>query len=462
MALPGTAALLLLQFVTGFGCLLRAGAVEGRPRILTAGLSMILGMGVASTGVFVAELARIPLNAYSIYGVNALLALAAAYPFSATLRTGRQHFSRPFRDVSPCGVVTLAIVLFLMAPAAWLAYYVPVSAYDAIAGPDLVAKYAVQEGRIASSLFHDLEGNLSNQPFYAPFVMLMQIQYRIVGNPFGQVWLPVMALAFIGVVYSRVRMETHGVIAGLLTVLFVMIPEMYFYTTSVLTDYSNAVFFGCAVLLLHDYLKTRQGGNLALASVLMGLACFTRIDTIVHAGLGIAFTGLYMTVRRTGPFVPAKVLKCMGGMLLVSFAFFVVWNVLYIRAFLPASPSVGEQLHFDLFHPAKVLANMREINRKLIFGTIFYGYIIPIFTAWLVVSAVVTRTIRPVLILLWIAALYIGFVVILGLFPSAVVEFTVKRGFFKLFPLMVFYMAASHQHSPGDQQVDRNPADVDN
>lgn len=461
MALPGTAALLLLQSAVGFGCLLRVGAVEGRPRILTAGLSMILGMGISSTGVFLAEMAGIPLNAYSIFGVNLLLAIAATYPFAGTFRAYRGHFSHPFRDVSPCGVVTLAMVLFLTAPAAWLAYYVPVSAYDAIAGPDLVAKYAVEQGTIASTLFHDLEGNLSNQPFYAPFVMLMQIQYRIAGNPFGQVWLPVMALAFIGVVYSRMRMETHGVIAGFLTVLLVMIPEMYFYTTSVLTDYSNAVFFGCSVLLLHDYLKTRQCRHLALASVLMGLACFTRVDTIVHAGLGIALTVLYMLFKRTAPFPPAKVLKCMGGMFLVSFAFFFVWNVLYINAWLPAAPSVGEQLHFELFDVAKILANVREINQKLVFSTLFYGYIIPIFAAWLVVNAVVTRTLRPVVILLWIAALYTGFVVILGLFPSAVVEFTVKRGFFKLFPLMVFYMAASRQHSPRDQQVDRNPADVD-
>ncbi|MEZ4766706.1 MAG: hypothetical protein R3C26_26990 [Calditrichia bacterium] len=38
-------------------------------------------------------------------------------------------------------------------------------------------------------MFTDLAGQLTTQPYYAPFTMLCQLLYRSAGRVFGQVWL---------------------------------------------------------------------------------------------------------------------------------------------------------------------------------------------------------------------------------------------------------------------------------
>ena len=43
----------------------------------------------------------------------------------------------------------------------------------------------------------------------------------------------------------------------------------------------------------------------------------------------------------------------------------------------------------------------------------------------------------------WIAILLIGFVILVAVFPAATVDYTVKRGYFKLFPIMIWYMGGS-------------------
>jgi len=443
MTLFLTLLLFFCQFFIGFGVLVRLKFVESSPKLLTAGLSMILGMGISSLGVFVEELVRIPLSLTSILIVNLLLLIAVSFPFSNTFFSIKEYFSNPLKGIKPYGVVTLTVVLFFMFISAWLAFYSPVLSVDAIAGPDLVAKYALEQGTMASSVFYDLEGNLGNQPFYAPYITLMQIQFRAVGNPFGQVWIPVMALAFIGVLYAKMRSQTHGVIAGFLTIAFIMIPEMFFYTTSLLTDYSNAVFFGCAVFMVMDYVNTKELKYLILTSILMGFACFTRIDTIVLAGLGILSTGLYMISKKQNPFTFQKALLSMGSVFIASFLFFFLWNVLYISAYLPVKPSAEDQLYITLFDFGKVMKNISEINEKLVFDTLYFAYSIPIFGMWLLLNIVIKRSFQPLLLLLWIASIYIGFVLILGMFPSAVIDWTIKRGFFKFFPLLYFFIASS-------------------
>jgi len=436
--------ILLCQFLIGYGLLVRCKFVDESPKLLTAGLSLILGMGISCFGVFLEELMRIPLTLTSILAVNLVLVIVALFPFGSTIEALTKFFASPFKGVKPYGFVTLCIVLFFMFISGWLAYYSPVLSVDAIAGPDLVAKYAVEQGTMASSVFYDLEGNLSNQPFYAPFITIMQIQFRLAGNPFGQVWIPIMALAFIAVLYSKMRSQTHGAIAGILTVLFIMIPEMFFYTTSLLTDYSNAVFFGCSVMIVMDYVRTKENKYLIVASILMGFACFTRIDSIVLAGLGILSTGLYMISKKEEPFPLPKALLSMSGMFLVSFLFFFLWNILYISAYLPVKPTAEEQLYVTLFDFGKVMKNIGEINEKLVFDTIYFAYTIPIFFVWVLINAAIRRSFQPLLLLLWIVSIYVGFVIILGLFPAAVIDWTIKRGFFKFFALFYLFIASSN------------------
>lgn len=56
---------------------------------------------------------------------------------------------------------------------------------------------------------------------------------------------------------------------------------------------------------------------------------------------------------------------------------------------------------------------------------------------------------------LWIVSLYFAFVVVIYFFPTANVPFTLRRGFFKFLPLLVFAVACTEGARRLSTWVDR-------
>ena len=334
-------------------------------------------------------------------------------------------------------LVFLALIVFLVLISIWRCYYLPVTQRDAIVGFDLVAKYAAEQGTIRSTVFSDphLQGHLSNQPYYAPFTAIMQIIFRLTGLQFGKVWLSVIFIAFLVFLYKRLAVFSHPILAGMLTVVFLSIPVMYAYTFTVQSDYSNAVFFAVSVILFHDYVRLGHRKLALLSAGFMGFACWTRSETIIFVPFGAL--AAYGFARRYGAKEGVRVAILF---VLIPALFFSLWHVLYYTLYFKQTP--GTQIILAGISPSRAISMVARL--WVLFGnTSAYGYIFPIFALSLLVNLTLFRDRRGLDLLIWLGILCLGFVMILLLVPAASIENTIKRGFFKLFPIMVFYLAQS-------------------
>jgi hypothetical protein len=66
-----------------------------------------------------------------------------------------------------------------------------------------------------------------------------------------------------------------------------------------------------------------------------------------------------------------------------------------------------------------------------------------VFPVVLIADIVRQRKIETPMLLVWIGALLVGFIVIGTIFSAAIVEQTLRRGIFKLVPLVVLAMAGT-------------------
>ena len=238
--------LVSLQTALGFGLLRlfrqRSSGSE------SAALAILLGLPASSFLVFWLDVAEIRIDYLSVIAV---IGAAATLLLAPTI--GRRGL-RPARigsvtdrtataaAVHPAEAPFLVVIAVLVLLSAWRCWYLPATTRDACVGMDLVAKYAVQDGTLRSSVFHDafLRPYLSLQPFYAPFTALMQVLYRLTGLAFGKLWLTLLLVAFLVFLYRRLRESLHPCLASAVCLLFLAVPEMYAASYLVLTDW-NAV-----------------------------------------------------------------------------------------------------------------------------------------------------------------------------------------------------------------------------
>ena len=155
----------------------------------------------------------------------------------------------------------------------------------------MIAAYTVKEKTMINSVFSvNLES--TNNQFKPPFITSLQIIYKYAGFPFGQLWLTTVFISLFSFSTRRWFLKCTGLIAGLLIIFFLAIPEMYAYTFMALFDYSNAVFFCLSAYFLFSYLETEQKNELSFAGMMMGFAVYARSETLILA-LILVF-GLFM------------------------------------------------------------------------------------------------------------------------------------------------------------------------
>ncbi|MEN9796241.1 MAG: hypothetical protein RLZZ150_1218, partial [Bacteroidota bacterium] len=234
---------LLLQLVSGLGVIALL-----RPRItrsVAVPSAVLIGMFMHTLVLFACALASVEITR-SLGMISAVV--AAVLPHLAWPRVSKSYgewSAMPKWTLSLADIVSLGFASYLAYAAFWAAWYWPVTPFDAVVGIDLVAKTAVEDGTLVNRVFTDpfLSQHLSNQPFYAPFAMFLQVIYRLMGYASGQMWVPIVAVCFMWFTWVELRRTLHHVLANVLWLLLLLTPEMLGYTYLVQTDYLNAAMF---------------------------------------------------------------------------------------------------------------------------------------------------------------------------------------------------------------------------
>lgn len=429
--------LILMQWGIGLGTIGAAGYRVERSTLLP--LSLLTGMFLHTFAMFVAQLFGVPLSMQTML-VCGTIALVLPVIRWNTLRTTLEGLFAPPR-MSPAlyDVVILVFVGYIGYMVIWASWYWPVTPFDAMAGIDLVARYAAKDGMIANRVFTDpsLQGQLSNQPFYAPFAMLMQVMMKLIGYPYTQIWVSIVAVCLWWFTWSAMRRMVHPLIAGLLLVLLVLTPEMLGYSYILQTDFANAAFFSMGCVVLARAIEDRSRSGLFVAALAFAGGSWSRTETPLLVAMVVGL----MLPRTLRQFSTVNGLVGSFGIIGLSAFFFGIWNIVFFNSYLPVRPSSAEQIRgFDLTRFGDVVSSSWT---SVISSTELWGWVVWFFLGVLVIDMVLHRRVSQPLLVGMILCTIFGLFLVGTIFSAAVVEQTLRRGMFKIIPLMVVAIAGS-------------------
>lgn len=437
--------LLILYLLSGLGILQLFG-LRLKPAY-TITLSLLIGIAVASFLPFLLQLFYIPLTVLTVFGVLTLAALLLSIPTMRYIRREGWGSLRaslvPARfEVQPYEIPFWVIIGFLIFVSVWRCYYLPPTSRDALSGPEAIAEYAFREHTLINSFFHVDLWSTNNQ-FKSPFLICLQLIYKLAGFSFGQVWLSPMFICLIVFLYNALREKVHPIIVGILLLLFIMTPELYAYTFMILYDYSNMVYLFLGLYFLFAYFSGRDRRNFYFAGLLIGIATYIRSETLA---LALLFLPPMVLMQRREKLPWKKIAILAVLFFLPSFIGYYLPNGVYIKHYLPVQYDVGALLNHNLGDVSPLFKRYGDIvNRLLVsdFAVHLWGYIFFITAALFAAEAIfVRRFSREALNWLYaIAVLYLGLGLLGWVLPVVDLNDTTKRGMFKMLPLCLLYLA---------------------
>jgi hypothetical protein len=437
--------LLLCYLVTGYGILdlfrLRLKAAY------TITLSLLLGLAVASFIPFMLQLLYIEITPLSVFGCLALAAFALSLPVLGRIRKDgiaafRQSLPRPSMDLRPYEIPFFVIIGFFIFVSVWRGYYLPPTSRDALSGPEAIADIAVSEHTLVNSFFGVDLWSTNNQ-FKSPFLISLQLIYKMAGFPFGQIWLSIVFICITVFIYNALRERLHPLLAGMLLLLFIMTPEMYAYTFMILYDYSNMIFFFLSLYFLFAWVRDRGPASFSFAGLLMGIATYIRSETLAIA---LLFIPLILLTQLRQKMPVKRMLIANGLFFLPSLIAYYLPSQLYIKYYLPVHYDIGGLVNHHLSSLQPLFQRYEDMFTRLLTGEFaihLWGYIFYLAAILFLAEAIFLRRFNKEARnwLYGIVVLYIGLGALGWLLPMMNLNETTKRAMFKMLPLVLFYLA---------------------
>ena len=431
--------LLVAHYICGSG-LFKLFRLELKP-LQAFCFSMMAGVPLVSFAPCILQLMNIPLTSEAIYSAVGGMAVVFAIPFVI-------FFKRPqFKKITLpqlYEIPFLAIFLMFVGISVWRCFYLPPTARDMLAGPELLSEFAVREKTLISSVFK-VDLSTTNNQFKSPYITCLQVIYKILVTPFGQLWLSVLFVPFITFIYSMLRERIHPIIAGLLIVLYFAIPDMYAYTYLMLYDYSNMVFFFSGFYFIGRYLKSDRINELAWAAMLFGLATYIRTETLILVAMIIPLLVFHFYKQKVQV---AKMAARVGILLAGAVAFYFLCINVFVHKFVPLPFDVSSNINHNLGDVSFFFQRFMDMNSLLIFskgGEAIYAYFIYFFCIILFIDIIWPRQFNQEarIALYGVAVIYFGMPFLGYLLPTVDLGNTTKRGLFKGITLALWYMSNS-------------------
>ncbi|HXB90689.1 MAG TPA: hypothetical protein VNU72_00305, partial [Puia sp.] len=439
--------LLFCFLLAGYGIL---GLFQlGLGKTFTVTLSLLLGVALASLLPFLLQLMYIPITGAAIFGSLVFVALLLNIPTLIRIRKeGVRSFLRglspgPFR-IKPYEVPYFMVLAFIVFVSVWRCYYLPPLSRDALSGPEAIAEFAVREHTLVNSFFNVDLWSTNNQ-FKSPFLISLQLIYKIAGFPFGQVWLSIVFISFTIFLYQALKEKLHPLLAATLLLLFTIAPEPYAYTFMILYDYSNMVFFFLGLYFLFNRATgdRQPGGSFYFAGLLLGIATYIRSETLA---LTLLFIPPILLIEKRAGHSLKKSIGASVLFLLPSMVGYYLPVQLYVQHYLPVHYDVAGLINR---HPGDLSPLFRRyagMFTQLLTGELsihlwgyFYYLTAILFAAEARLLRRFNREARN-----WLYAmvvLFLGLGILGWLLPVMDLADTTKRELFKMLPLALFYLA---------------------
>ena len=445
MNFPGLIFLIIAHFLSGRG-ILRLFKLQ-LPLVQTICLSIMVGVPALSFVPCIVQLLKIPITFNSIFTAIAIFTAVCSIPIFI-------NFKRPkFGKFVLPGIYEwpfLLICLTLIVLSAWRCYYYPPTARDMLSGPELLAEFAVREKNMISSVFK-IDLSTTNNCFKSPYITCLQIIYKLLVQPFGQIWMTVLYIPFVTFIYTILRERTHPFLASMLLFLFMAVPDLFAYSFVLLYDYSNMVFFFSGFYFLVKHLENKQSNYFAFSVLLFTLATYIRVETLILVSL-FSLLPIFIYFKEHLPFkkIALRFILLIGS----STAAYLICMHIFVHSFVPIPYVATSDLNPNLGDISYFFNRIKQMNDILLTGPQgleVYGHFMRFFF-WLLVADIIfalvyrkkqhfNRDARYALF--GIVVIYFGLPLLGYLFPLYDILNTTKRGLFKILPIMLLYMANS-------------------
>ncbi len=439
MNLFGLIFLLVAHYFSGRG-VLKLFRINVSP-VVAFCLSMMMGIVLLSFAPCLLQVLSLPITAVSVGVSVALFAIVSSIPLLI-------NFTKPkFSKLKLPAIYEwpyIIIILLLVVVSVWRCFFFPPTPRDLLTGPELIAEYTVREGTMINSVF-SVDLSTTNNIFKSPYITGLQMIYKFFVSPFGQTWLSVLFISFTVWLYSIARSRLHSLLAGFLIVCFMAVPELYAYTYIALYDYSNMVFFFAGFYFLAQYMESKRMNEFVFSAFLFGFATYIRTETLVLVVFLMPLLLMYLWKEREKP---VKAMLNSGIFLGVPATFFFICIYGFVKNFVPIPFDAASQLNQNLADFSVLFQRFSDLNVIILFSgenISVFGYFIFIFCLVFLADLLWLRkfNMESRIALYGILVVYIGLPFLGYLFPLVDLANTTKRGLFKIFPLMLFYMCNS-------------------
>jgi hypothetical protein len=441
MNIAGLFFLIITQFLCGLA-LLSLFKIEGKT-IVRIAVANIFGVLIFSFIPFILELFHIP-----IVGTNLAIFIAAFTLLSLVQIIKAKEFSKfvfSFK-VPPIYefpfLIVFGLLIFL---SVWRCYFYAPNARDMLSGPEVIAEFAVREHKMINSIF-TVDLSTTNNQYKPPYIISLQILYKIFVQPFGQVWLSVIFISYTILIFTFLREKLHPIIYYTVLLYYFAMPELFGYTYLMLFDYSNMVLLFLGYYYLNSFLVNKRKNELFFSVVLFAFANYIRVETIIMMGF---FVPRIMYVLYKDKVSLAKIAWQSGIIMVGAAAIYVLVMNVFLKNYIPGAYNVGHDVNPHIWELSGLFKRLSDIVTVLIFGPDgfnYFGVFIKIFLFIVVMDTIIFRKFnREQLNYLYgVVAIYLGLGVMGHLLPLADLTHTTKRGMFKLFPLMIMYISNSN------------------
>lgn len=453
MNFPGLLFLLITQYLSGSGLLHLFKINLGRTS--RAMLSMICGTVIFSLLPFILQLCHVPITIGSVS--IAICVCTVLFCIKPLVTKQLFRFSKPaslwpFHLYEYPFLVIFVILAFI---SIWHTFYFPPLPRDLLSGPEVIAEYTVREHTMINSVF-SIDLHTTNNYLKPPYLICLQIIYKLLVCPFGQVWLSPLFICFTVWLYVILRNKLHPLVACAALLIFFSVSEIYAYTCLVLFDYSNMVFFFAGFYFLARYAESRQRNEFFFSALMFGFATYIRSETLALMGLMLPML-IYIFYKEQLPRAKAVVRTVI--FYAVPAVLYYLWFGIFVKHYMPVHFSVDQQMTKNFSNLSPLFNRFSDMNTLLIFskrGDGLWGYMVYIFLLVLLVDLIIYKKKKlnseARIALYGVAVVYFGICLLGYIFPLIDLWDTTKRGLFKMFPLMLLYM----RNSPMLQQLSQS------
>ena len=414
------------------------------------GLSFLIGIGFETVFMFIFDLTGIRFTGINLLVISffAIIGLNAKYILNCkeTISSLRAKFHIPekfdARKVNLIWLVFFLVTITLVYGSVSKSLFWPTSAYDNVAGYDLMGKVMAAEGKIDNSLFE-----IDNKPIlgsakriiYPPLVPGSFAFAYLFNNETSKIITSMLLIFFIIAFYAFLRKYTVPTNAVIFTFLMLITPEMFAFTSLSTSNIPFAIYASLGMISFFHWFDKKDNKYLILSSLLITFSSWSRSEGIVFAFI---FSSILFYYSYKNKYWINNLL-----MSLIAFSSFLVWNI-YVKIHFEVNQSVFfPYLFWDYDKVAVILKWVKQ----LVFSTNMYGLTFYLFLLFVAINFIIKINDKKNIKLLFIIISTMGLYTFLFYQMdnskmdsiNSMMKASYRRGIFAFVPLVWYYMSVS-------------------